>query len=254
VIDPVSLSVAGDSNNNSEVRRGLAPLVSFAQQCGAAVLGISHFSKGTAGKDPLDRVTGSLAFGAAPRLVLGAARIADKRTEDQPQNQRHVFVRIKSNIGPSGGAIAYELAQVLVEGEIQTSRIAWGELLEGSAREILAEAEQSDQDQEERSAPLMKPRISWLTCWAMVQWRPRRTIGQPTMPAITGGLCAAPRRSCALRRCAMVKPGPRSGCGDFPAPPLRQLCALYLWTRPRREWSVLAVGCRGDALHSLRLH
>src|ERR1041384_193970 len=102
VVDPVSLCVAGDSNKNAEVRRGLAPLKIFAERHGAAVVGVSHFSKGSEGRDPLSRVTGSLAFGAAPRLVLSA--VTENRKPDEPEDAepRHLFVRTKSNLGPSG--------------------------------------------------------------------------------------------------------------------------------------------------------
>jgi putative DNA primase/helicase len=153
IIDPVSLSVAGDSNKNSEVRRGLAPLDAFAERMSAAVVGISHFSKGTAGKDPLDRVTGSLAFGAAPRLVLGAARITEQEEDGEVSEGGHVLVRIKSNIGPSGGAIEYQFDQVQIKDtNITASRIVWGKRIDGSARDILAQAEQSDEQMDERSA------------------------------------------------------------------------------------------------------
>ena len=146
IVDPVVSSIAGDSHKNAEVRRGLAPLVTFAQAIRAAVLGITHFSKGTQGKDPLDRLTGSLAFGAAPRLVLAASK---KVAEDGTEEGR-IFVRVKSNIGPDGGAIAYSLAQVDLPEGIATSRIAWGAMLEGSARDILANAEQTETDPDER--------------------------------------------------------------------------------------------------------
>ena len=39
-----------------------------------ALLGITHFSKGTGGRDPVERLTGSLAFGALARVVLIAAK------------------------------------------------------------------------------------------------------------------------------------------------------------------------------------
>jgi putative DNA primase/helicase len=75
VIDPVvmALPAGSDSHKNSETRRGLQPLVDFAEQRGVALLGISHFSKGTADRDPIERVSGSLAFGALPRCIWGAS-------------------------------------------------------------------------------------------------------------------------------------------------------------------------------------
>lgn len=139
IVDPIVNTVAGDSHKNGEVRRGLAPLVAFGHELRAAVLGITHFSKGTAGKEPLDRITGSLAFGALARLVLGAVKNADAVSGEQS----HLLVRIKSNIGPDGDAFTYSLESAEPREGITTSRIAWGELIAGSARDILAEAEQS---------------------------------------------------------------------------------------------------------------
>ena len=80
VIDPVvmALPANSDSHKNAETRRGLQPLVDFAEQRGIALLGVTHFTKGTADRDPIERVTGSLAFGALPRCIwaAGAMRMA----------------------------------------------------------------------------------------------------------------------------------------------------------------------------------
>lgn len=142
MVDPVVNAVAGDSHKNVEVRRGLQPTVDLAAELRAAVVGISHFSKGTAGRDPVDRVTGSVAFGALPRVVFGTA----KRTEEQGGGR--VLVRAKSNIGPDGGGFVYELHQVEVPGHpgLMASRVEWGSPLEGSARELLADVEAVDTD------------------------------------------------------------------------------------------------------------
>jgi RecA-family ATPase len=60
IADPIVSAVAGDSHKNTEVRRALQPLVDLGAMLGCAVLGISHFSKGTAGRDPTERVTGNI--------------------------------------------------------------------------------------------------------------------------------------------------------------------------------------------------
>jgi putative DNA primase/helicase len=140
IVDPVVTVVAGDSHRNAEVRRALAPLVQFGQGLRAAVLGISHFSKGTSGQDPLDRVTGSLAFGALARVVLGAA----KQIGSDGNETGRVLVRIKSNIGPDGNGVAYTLAPTNLPGGIATARIVWGAKVIGSALDIIAEAEQNE--------------------------------------------------------------------------------------------------------------
>lgn len=136
-VDPIVNVVAGDSHKNTEVRRSLQPVVDLAAHLRAVAIGVSHFSKGTAGRDPVERVTGSVAFGALPRIIFGAA----KRTDEQGGGR--VLVRAKSNIGPDGGGFTYDLHQVEVPGcpGLSASQVRWGEPLEGAARELLAQAE-----------------------------------------------------------------------------------------------------------------
>lgn len=147
IVDPVVSAVAGDSHKNTEVRRALQPLVDLAVSIDCAVLGISHFTKSSAGKDPIDRVTGSLAFGAVARVVMAAAKLP----EDE-HNGARLLARAKSNIGPDDGGVLYHLEQIAIPDhlEITNTRIIWGKLVEGSARDLLAQAERNDG--EEKSA------------------------------------------------------------------------------------------------------
>lgn len=140
VIDPIVSAVAGDSHKNAEVRRGLQPLVDLAGQLRCALVGVTHFSKGTSGRDPVERITGSLAFAALARLVMVTAK--QEAINDQPE--RRVLLRAKSNIGPDGGGFVYDLRQGELPGYpgIQASSVQWGEAIHGTARELLAEAEQ----------------------------------------------------------------------------------------------------------------
>lgn len=144
VVDPVVSAVSGDSHKNAEVRRGLQPLVDLAGELRCALLGVTHFSKGTSGRDPVERITGSLAFGALARLVMVAA----KQDADGERPERRVLLRAKSNIGPDGGGFVYELQQGELDGYpgVMASRALWGETVEGSARELLAQAEAMDGD------------------------------------------------------------------------------------------------------------
>jgi putative DNA primase/helicase len=77
VLDPVVAAVAGDSHKNTETRRGLQPVVDLAGQLDCALLGITHLSKNTSGREPLERVAGSIAFGAVARVVLATVKAAD---------------------------------------------------------------------------------------------------------------------------------------------------------------------------------
>jgi len=136
IVDPVVLMVAGDSHKNTEVRRGLQPLSELAAVLGCVALGITHLTKGTAGRDPVERVTGSLAFTAGPRLALMAAKPLD------PEQKRRL-VRIKSNIGPDGDGFEYSLAQepLIGWGGLSGQRVLWGDALFGTARELLNDIE-----------------------------------------------------------------------------------------------------------------
>jgi putative DNA primase/helicase len=141
IVDPIVCAVAGDSHKNAETRRGLQPLVDFGRQFGVAVIGISHFSKGSFGRDPLERVTGSLAFGALPRIVFGTAM--DKSSDG---HDRRILVRAKSNLGPSGGGFAYELVNADLESGQRTVTVRWLERLQGDAHAIFAQAEPAEDD------------------------------------------------------------------------------------------------------------
>ena len=149
IVDPVVSAVAGDSHKNGETRRALQPLVDLASTLQAAVLGISHFSKGTAGRDPVERVTGSLAFGALARVVLCAVKVKADGDES-----KRILARAKSNIGPDDGGFEYGIEQTELQGYpgISASIIVWGKALTGTARELLADAETDVPEDDDASA------------------------------------------------------------------------------------------------------
>lgn len=139
LFDPVVNAVAGDSNKNAEVRRALQPLVDFAARVGAVLIGITHYTKGGSDLDPTKRVIGSVAFSAVARVVLGCAK-----NKDEEGNERRILARSKSNLGPDDGGFTYSLEQVEALPGIPASRTVWGEAVEGSARELLAEPSDDD--------------------------------------------------------------------------------------------------------------
>ncbi|MFO1126404.1 MAG: hypothetical protein U1E25_14745 [Methylocystis sp.] len=99
-----------------------------------------HLSKGTSGREPIERITGSIAFGALARVVMIAAK--EGETEDGTPPRRFL-ARAKSNIGSDEGGFAYELRQEPMPGDdrIIASIAVFGEAIEGSARDMLAAAE-----------------------------------------------------------------------------------------------------------------
>jgi hypothetical protein len=133
IIDPIVAAVTGDMHKANDVRRSLQAIVDFAAECNCAVLGITHFAKGTAGKNSAERVIGSQAFAALARMVLVAAK--------EEESNRRVFTRAKSNNSIDTGGFSYSIEEVTLHRGIITTRVVWGEALEGSSRSILAEVE-----------------------------------------------------------------------------------------------------------------
>ena len=145
IIDPIVSAVTGDSHKNAEVRRSLQPLADLAEDLRCALMGITHFSKGTGGRNPVERLNGSLAFGALARVVLVAAK---SQNEAEDGRSTRIFCRAKSNIGRDDGGFEYDLQQTKLPAhpDIIASAVQWGDALEGAARELLAQAEATDDD------------------------------------------------------------------------------------------------------------
>ena len=138
IIDPIVSAVAGDMHRANDVRRSLQAVVDFAEAHSCAVVGITHFAKGGAGKAPQDRVIGSQAFGALARMVLVTAK--------EEGSTRRVLARAKSNIAPDDGGVAYSLDLITISGDIAATHAVWDGIIEGTAREILGAIEYDEAD------------------------------------------------------------------------------------------------------------
>jgi len=147
VVDPVVSAVTGNGHQNTEVRRALQPLVDLAANMNAALLGITHFSKGGQGGDPAQRVIGSVGFTAVARVVLVAAKVKAQGGDDGDADRR-ILARGKSNIGPDDGGYEYGLEQTEPLPGIMASRVNWGALVQGSARELLTDPTERDDDED----------------------------------------------------------------------------------------------------------
>lgn len=155
IIDPIVSAVSGDMHRANDVRRSLQAVVDFGETHNCAILGISHFAKGGAGKTPQDRVIGSQAFGALARMVLVAAK--------EEGSSRRVLARAKSNIAADDGGVAYSLEVVTIAGEIETTHVVWDGVIEGTAREILGELEHDESGINSEQDDLVKLLVDLLT-------------------------------------------------------------------------------------------
>ncbi len=118
ILDPLTAYWgASDTGNDKEVRQVLAELWRVMAQTGVTVIGILHFRKSSG--SALDRVMGSRAFTAAPRAVWGCGPHPDG---DDPA--RHVFLKIKGNLGPPVEGLAYHTVGVGPLGK-QIVRLQW---------------------------------------------------------------------------------------------------------------------------------
>lgn len=146
IIDPIVSAVKGDDHKNNEVRRGLQPIVDLATDSNIAVIGITHFKKGSGEGSPLEWVVGSIAYGAVARAMWGVTRQTDSEG-----NEYTMLVNAKSSYAKNGDGYKYAVEGVRlevfnkeaqrVEG-IYTSKVVWGELMEGSAYELMSTEEQ----------------------------------------------------------------------------------------------------------------
>jgi hypothetical protein len=149
IVDPIVSAVAGDMHKANDVRRSLQALVDFGAEFDCAIIGISHFSKGSGGNNPTERVIGSQAFGALGRIVMICAKDEEGTTR--------VLMRSKSNIGPDFGGFKYSLDPALIQAgnppkPIATVRITWGEPTNATARAILKSFEAEKEHESADSA------------------------------------------------------------------------------------------------------
>jgi hypothetical protein len=81
----------------------LDPLSEMAERRGLAVIAITHWNKG--GGNPLERVSGSIAFPAAARQVWGF-------TADPEDATRTLMLFGKSNLGQRVSGLAFRISEV----------------------------------------------------------------------------------------------------------------------------------------------
>ena len=159
IVDPIVGAVTGDSHKNTETRRGLQPLVDLAAECRCALIGITHFQKGGQGTDPSMRVIGSVAFTALARVVMVAAKVQSE--DDKPLR---VLARAKSNIGPDDGGFEYHLEQTEIQTDVFASHVAWGNAVDGRARELLTVPDDvAGKDANDAASSLQAELVS--DCW-----------------------------------------------------------------------------------------
>jgi putative DNA primase/helicase len=67
-------------------------------------------------------------------------------TAKQEDSDLRVLARAKSNIAMDDGGCSYSIEECSISDGITTTRVLWGDKIEGSARDILAEVERADNE------------------------------------------------------------------------------------------------------------
>ncbi len=143
IIDPIASMITGDGNSNPQVRANLNPLVQLAHEFNIAILGIHHLTKGSADRPLHERVSGSIALSALPRIVMFASQ--DPR-ENAPN--KYVFGKVKANITTSNDGFSYDIKPIMVSNSkcsIETTVISWGKELDIPLHEVLNASKSSNQ-------------------------------------------------------------------------------------------------------------
>lgn len=141
VIDPVSAYLGGtDSYKDAEVRAILAPLAQLADERRVAVCCVMHLRKSREG-NALQRLSGSIGFGAAARIVLGIGK-------DEQEPERRLFAGVKSNLGRLAPTLAYRIT-----GEEEAGVLEWEpDIVEGVDGEQVLTSTPVDRDEHDSAA------------------------------------------------------------------------------------------------------
>ncbi len=150
VVDPLVAHIGGSVNTwkDQDVRRVLAPLAHLAEAADAAVIGVMHLNKNQT-SDVLNKVGGSVGFGAAARSVLF---FAPDPEDPDPESYKRILAHAKCNVGPLAPALRFRVEGREVQGHvgvtIKTSAIAWcGEARGVAAADLVVEPATAEERQ-----------------------------------------------------------------------------------------------------------
>lgn len=154
IIDPVSAYLGADpkfdSYKETHVRSTLAPVAELARKHDLAIVGIMHLNKKEEAL-AITRVSGSMAFAAAPRAVWLIAKNRDDKTLFH-------FANLKFNLGEKPSGLSYRIKKDVITFEDRNeedldpeellSKDRGGESPIGEAKEFLQEIFKNDKERD----------------------------------------------------------------------------------------------------------
>lgn len=143
IIDPVTQIIANDASM-SKARTVYTALGDLAADLECAILGITHTSKFTKGRDPINRIAGSGVVTQIARSIMVVAKIKNGTRIDGAD---YVLVCAKSSLSNVNVGFGYSIKCVELVDEnrktVQTTKINWHNPIDGIAAQILSDAENS---------------------------------------------------------------------------------------------------------------
>ena len=174
VIDPITSGFYGDMNQANNVRNYLEPLKEMAEGLNIAIVGVTHFTKGSGmASSPQDRLLGSQAWSAVSRMTLGLFR--DKQTD----NRRLVI--LKTNI--TNDRVGYDFSYQFEQNEegIAVPRIEFISQVHGDNKSLIDELSNDGTSELEQAksflrgilhdAPLPSEQVKAEAAGACYAWR-----------------------------------------------------------------------------------
>jgi len=137
IVDPLTAYLGKiDSHRAADVRGVLAPLQDFASRHRAAVIGVTHLSKGGS-NEALSRFIGSIGF-------VGAARAAFLVAKDRDDPTRRLFLPAKNNVGNDQTGLAFRIVEKPASHPLRAPAVEWLESVTITADEAMAADDKSD--------------------------------------------------------------------------------------------------------------
>lgn len=154
VIDPIVAFLGGkglDAHRDQDVRLAFAPLAVAAEEHSFSLLSVMHLNKSTATADALTRISGSVAFTAAPRSVL---LFGSEPSDPDGREKNRVLAPAKSNLAklPHSRACQIDSTEVAIGGDLTSQPVMRirGDAPHG-AIDVIAATEQNSDERSARS-------------------------------------------------------------------------------------------------------
>jgi RecA-family ATPase len=141
VVDPLKAFLASgiDDYRDQHIRAALRPLARLAEELQITIVLIRHWNK-TPNAKAINRGGGSVAYGAAARVVLVAASDPDDET-------RHVLAVAKNNLAEPAPSLSFHVEGMFIgpDEDIYTSRIVWDGESPHTADSLAAQSDDAEE-------------------------------------------------------------------------------------------------------------